>query len=300
MTAKTIWMDGELVDWDDATVHVTSFGLHYGIGFFEGVSCHATPDGPAIFRLADHLRRLSRSAAIYGVPLPYPVEELSRACKAVVAANGLSDCYLRPLVFLGDGPDPFAAAFRTAVIASPGGPLAGPPKHEGVRARISSFHRVPANAIPPAAKATGQYLNSFLAQTEALRSGCDEAILLNAAGSVTDGWVHNVFVVHDGALITPPVSAGALPGITRDTIMTLAADTGLAAREQDLVRTDLYLAQECFLTGTAAGVVPVLSVDGRPIGGGSPGPVTTRLRTRLADVVHGAVAAYPQWREHLV
>jgi branched-chain amino acid aminotransferase len=300
MTTKTIWMDGELVDWDDATVHVTSFGLHYGIGFFEGVRCHATPDGPAIFRLADHLRRLRRSAAIYGVPLPYSVEELSRACKAVVAANGLSDCYLRPVVFLGDGPDPLAAAFRAAVIASPGGPLVGPPRPEGVKARISSFHRMPANAIPPAAKATGQYLNSFLAQTEALRSGCDEAILLNAGGSVTDGWAHNVFVVADGVLITPPVSAGALPGITRDTIVTLAADEGLPAREQDLVRSDLYLAAECFLTGTAAGVSPVISVDGRPVGEGRPGPVTVRLRARLHDVVHGAVADYPQWREHLV
>jgi branched-chain amino acid aminotransferase len=300
MTAKTIWLDGELVDWDDATVHVTSFGLHYGIGFFEGIRCHSTPDGPAIFRLADHLRRLRRSAAVYGVQLPYSEQELSRACKSAVAANGLSDCYLRPLVFLGDGPDPLAAAYRTAVIASADGPLAGPPKTGGVKARISSFQRISANAIPPAAKATGQYLNSFLAQTEAMRSGADEAILLNASGAVTDGWAHNLFVVRDGGLLTPPVAAGALAGITRDSILVLAAEEGLRTAEQDLIRSDLYLAEECFLTGTAAGVVPVISVDGRPVGTGRPGPVTGTLSARLADVAHGAVAAHQEWREYVV
>jgi branched-chain amino acid aminotransferase len=299
MATKIIWMDGELVNWDDATVHVTSFGLNYGIGFFEGIRCHSTPAGPAIFRLTDHLRRLRRSAAVYGVQLPYSVEDLSLACQSVVTANHLSDCYLRPLVFLGDGADPFAAQFRTAVIASEHGPLTGSPAGAGVRARISSFQRMSANSLPPAAKATGQYLNSFLAQTEALRSGCDEAILLNGSGFVTDGWAHNVFVVLDGAVVTPPVSAGALPGITRDTVMALSAEENLAVREQDLVRSDLYLAEECFLTGTAAGVVPVLSVDGRPVGTDAPGPVTATLIKRLSDVMHGVAAAHPDWRERV-
>lgn len=299
MTTKTIWMDGELVDWDDATVHVTSYGLHYGIGFFEGVRCHSTPLGPAVFRLTDHVRRLRRSAAVYGVPLPYSDDAMTRACKQVVAANGLSDCYIRPLVFLGEGPNPLAAGFRTVVIASTNGPLIGEPKRDGVTARVSSFRRMAPNSIPPAAKATGQYLNSFLAQTEALRTGSDEAILLNDGGFVTDGWAHNVFVVLDGTLVTPPVQAGALPGITRETILTLAAEDGIAAREHDLVRSDLYLADECFLTGTAAGVVPVVSIDGRAVGGGKPGPLTTRLSERLTEVAHGAVAAHPEWREHV-
>jgi branched-chain amino acid aminotransferase len=300
MDSKFIWMDGQLVSWDDATVHVTSFGLHYGIGFFEGVRCHSTPTGPAIFRLTDHLQRLRRSAAIYGVQVPYSADELALACKSVVSANHLSDCYLRPLVFLGDGADPFAAKFRTAIIAFENGPITGSPDSgQGVRACVSSFHRVSANSIPPAAKATGQYLNSFLAKTEALRARCDEAILLNANGFVADGWAHNVFAVLNGAIVTPPVSAGALAGITRDTVLTLAAEDGLPAREQDLVRSDLYLADECFLTGTSAGIVPVVSIDGRPVGTGSPGPVASAMAKKLSDVMHGDVGSHPGWRESL-
>jgi branched-chain amino acid aminotransferase len=200
-------------------------------------------------------------------------------------------------VTLGDGDHPLTATFRTAVIATENGPLAGAPKDGGVTARISSFQRMSPNAIPPASKATGQYLNSLLAQGEAITSGCDEAILLNSDGFVTDGWAHNVFVVAAGTLITPPLAAGALPGITRETVMTLAADDGIATAERNLVRTDLYLADECFMTGTSAGLVPVASVDGRAIGDGKPGPLTARLRDRLADVTHGATQAYPQWRE---
>lgn len=299
MTAKTIWMDGELVDWDQATVHVTSFGLHYGIGFFEGIRCHSTPAGPAIFRLTDHIGRLRRSAAIYGIALPRPAQELAEACKLVVSANGLTDCYLRPLVFLGEGANPLRASYRAAVIATTHGPLIGEPKREGVTAKVSSFRRLAADSIPPAAKATGQYLNAFLAQSEALQSGCDEAILLNDRGFVTDGWAHNVFVVLDGALVTPPVNAGALPGITRDTLMTLARQNGIAVLERDLVRSDLYLADECFLTGTAAGMVPVVRVDGRTVGAGQPGPLTEKLSEHLTAVTHGAVTDHPEWREYL-
>jgi branched-chain amino acid aminotransferase len=299
MTAKAIWIDGELVGWDDATVHVTTFGLHYGIGFFEGVQCYSTPSGPAIFRLTDHLRRLRRSAAVYGVELPYPVEEMARACKLVVSANGLTDCYVRPIVFLGDGADLFSAKFRAAVIATAQGPLAGPGKQDGARAHISSIRRMSPNAIPPAAKATGQYLNSFLAATEAVAAGYEESIMLNDSGQVTDGWAHNIFVVTDGVLVTPPVSAGALPGITRESIMTLAAEDGIEVRVQDLVRSDVYLADECFLTGTAAGVVPLISVDGRGIGTGKPGPLTVSLSDRLTQIMHGTVDAHAQWREYL-
>jgi branched-chain amino acid aminotransferase len=297
MTAKAIWLDGEMLSWADANVHVTTHALHYGIGFFEGLRCHSTPDGPAIFRLTDHLRRLARSAAVYGVTLPHSPEALAQACRDVVLANGYEECYLRPIVFLGEGPNPLAAPFRAAVIAVPHGPLAGPPSGAGVRAKVSSFQRLPANVLPPAAKATGQYLNSFLAQTEARAAGCDEALLLNAQGYVTDGWVHNVFVAHNGVLATPPTSAGALPGITRDSLLRLAAEEGIEVAERQLVRSDLYVAEECFLTGTAAGVVPVTSVDGRTVGDGNRGILTARLGDLFGDVATGRDPRHPEWRE---
>lgn len=300
MTAgKLIWLDGELVDWDAAQVHVTSFGLHYGIGFFEGVRSYQTDTGTVLFRLRDHIRRLERSAATYLVQLPYEPETLAAACHAVVRENGLGDAYLRPIVFLGTGDNPLTAPYRAAVIATENGPLVGPPKGAGVHAKISSFQRLGSNSIPPAAKATGQYLNSMLAQTEAVSAGFDEALLLNAAGYVTDGWAHNVFAVLDGELVTPPVSAGALAGIVRDTVRTLAREAGLAEREDNLTRTDLYLAEECFLTGTAAGITPLLSVDRRPVGGGQVGPFTAKLSGLLDDVTRGRDPGHAEWRESL-
>jgi branched-chain amino acid aminotransferase len=297
--AKAIWLDGQLTDWSDAVVHVTSYGLNYGIGFFEGINCHATESGPAIFRLRDHIGRLRRSAAIYGIALPYSDGELVQACNAVVVANGFTECYLRPLVFMADAASILDARFRTAVIATEHGPHGPTSDGRGVRALVSSFQRMAPNALPLAAKATGQYLNSFLAQTEALRAGCDVAILLNATGYVADGWAHNVFVVSDGMVRTPPVTASALAGITRDSVMSLAADAGIQVGESELLRSDLYLAEECFLTGTAAGLVPVISVDGRTVGTGEPGPMTTRLRTLLDDVQHGRSQARAYWLEHV-
>jgi branched-chain amino acid aminotransferase len=295
--AKKIWLDGELVDWADAQVHVSSFGLHYGIGFFEGVRCYAAADGPAIFRLRDHLSRLARSAAMYLVKVPYGTGDLTGACQSVVRENGFGDCYLRPIVFLGAGDNPLVAPYHTAIIASEGGPLVGPPKTDGAHAKIASFQRMNANSIPPTAKATGQYLNSMLAQTEALLAGFDEALLLNQAGYVTDGWAHNIFAVAGGELITPPVSAGALPGIVRDTVRVLATEAGITVREENLTRADLYLADECMLTGTAAGIVPVLSVDRRQVGDGTAGPVTSRLSGMLDDVTRGRSGTHAEWRE---
>ncbi|MFC6082768.1 branched-chain amino acid transaminase [Sphaerisporangium aureirubrum] len=290
-----IWFDGEMKAWEDATVHVSTLGLHYGIGFFEGIRSHATDRGTVVFRLTDHLERLRRSAAIYGVPAPYTVDQLRQACFDVITANNLDDCYLRPIMFLGQGADPLRAPFHTAVIASQHGPLVGAPPTGGVKAKISSFHRFTANSMPPAAKATGQYLNAMLAQTEAKMAGCDEALLLNKDGFVADGWAHNVFIVRNGTVITPPTTSGALPGITRESVLTLAAERGIPAREADLVRSDLYLADECFLTGTAAGLVPVASVDGRPIGGGDRGDVTATLIKDLHDAVHGT--SHQEWLE---
>jgi branched-chain amino acid aminotransferase len=299
MTAKAIWLDGDMVAWEAATVHVTTQSLHYGIGFFEGIRSHLTPDGPAVFRLTDHLRRLQRSAAVYGVSLPYPVEVLRQACLDVLRLNGLGAAYLRPLVFLGDGANPLAAAFRAAVIALPDGPLAGASPGRPVTAKISSFHRPPANVLPPVAKATGQYLNAYVAQREARAAGHDEAIMLNAEGYVTDGWAHNVFVVRDGILRTPPCSAGALEGITRDCVLRLAEDLGRPTVQENLVRSDLYLADEVFMTGTSAGVVALSSVDDRPIGDGRTGPVTAAVAALLDDVATGADSRHPEWREYV-
>jgi branched-chain amino acid aminotransferase len=299
MANPRIWMDGELVDWDSATVHVTSFGLHYGLGFFEGIRCFSTPEGPAIFRLHDHLRRLERSAAIYGLPLPYDTGVLAEACRKVVSENGFTECYLRPIAFIGAGDHPLTAPFHAAVIASEQGPLTGPQKVGGVKARISSFERFAPSSIPPAAKATGQYLNSFLAQLEAVTTGSDEALLLNANGQVADGWAHNVFVVSNGVLNTPPTSAGALSGITRDSVITLASEHGIRVTENAMVRSDLYTADECFLTGTAAGIVAVISVDDRKVGDGNPGPVTSRLEDLLDEVTSGKVVDHADWRHQV-
>lgn len=297
MSNRFIWLDGALVPWADASVHVTTLGLHYGVGFFEGVRCHSTPDGPAIFRLTDHLRRLRNSAAIYGYELPFSIDDMAKACRSVVIANQIESCYIRPIIFLDAADDPFAATMRTAVIATENGPIVGPPGNSGARARLSTFTRMSVNSLPPAAKATGQYLSSFLAQNEARNSGFDQAILLNDKGFVADGWAHNIFVVRDSALATPPVSAGILAGVIRDTIMVLACEAGFPVHETDLVRTELYLADECFLTGTAAGAVPLTSVDGRTVGSGEPGPVTRRLAAMLRDVMSGAGGAHPEWRE---
>ncbi|MGQ0841964.1 branched-chain amino acid transaminase [Actinokineospora sp.] len=294
---RKIWHNGSLVDWDEATLHVGSHGLHYGMGFFEGLRCHATPAGPAIFRLTDHLARLARSAAAYLIPLPYGIDDLGEACRQVVRANELTDCYLRPVMYLGTGENPFRAPWHISIIPSANGPLVGAPKDTGVRAKVSSFNRIATNVIPPAAKATGQYLNSYLAQLEAVTSGYDEAVLLNTQGQVTDGWAHNLFTVRDGVLTTPSLSSGALAGVVRDTLLTLAAEAGIAAGADILTRTDLYFADECFLTGTAAGIVPVVNVDGRPVGDGKVGPITQQLTSRYAEVITGATADHADWRE---
>jgi len=296
---KFIWLDGDLVDWADANVHITTHALHYGIGFFEGIRAHATTRGPALFRLGDHLRRLEQSAAVYGMTLPFGPDVLADACHQVVSANGLGDCYLRPLVFLGEGANPLAAPLRCAVMASAHGPLVGAPKAGGAKAQISAFQRYSANAMPPAAKASGQYLNSWIGQTTALQAGYDEAIFLNEAGFVADGWANNVFAVARGELLTPPQWSGGLPGITRDTVLRLAAEDGLTVAERPLVRSDLYLAEEVFLTGTATGVKAVESVDGRRMTAGAPGPVTTRVTGLLNAALTGGSDAHPEWLEYV-
>jgi branched-chain amino acid aminotransferase len=299
--SSKIWMDGEYVDWEQARVHVLTPSLHYGWGVFEGIRCYETPQGPAVFRLTDHMARLFRSARIYHMDPPVSLEASVKVVKDLVAVNGLASCYVRPLVYLGYGEmglNPLGAPVRMAVACWPWGAYLGEEGFAtGVRAKVSSWRRLDPNVIPPAAKATGQYLNSSLAKAEAVKAGYDEGVLLNAQGYVTDGSGENLFVVRSGVLRTPPLAAGCLAGITRDSVMRIAADEGVAVREADLVRTDLYLAEEAFFTGTAAEVVPIREVDDRALG--EPGPVTRRVQAVFAAATRGRDARYADWNEHV-
>jgi branched-chain amino acid aminotransferase len=296
---EKIWMDGKLVDWEDATVHVLTHALHYGSGAFEGLRSYETDRGPAIFRLHDHIRRLYRSAGFYHMEVPFTQDELVEAAKDTVRANGLTACYIRPLVYRGYGEmglNPLAAPIRVTIAVWPWGLYLGSDAVEkGVRAKISSWKRLDHNILPPGAKATGQYLNSSLAKVEALKGSYDEAIMLNMAGYVTDGSGENVFIVKDGVLHTPPFQAGCLDGITRDSIMTLARDAGYEVVERNLSRLDLYVADEAFFTGTAAEVAPIREIDDRPVGYNGRGPVTKELQEMFFDTVHGKIETYRGW-----
>jgi len=292
-------MDGEYVDWDQATVHVLTPSLHYGWGVFEGIRAYDTTLGTAVFRLTDHMRRLFRSAKIYHMEPPVSLEGAIKITKDLVAMNGVRACYIRPLVYLGYGEiglNPLNSPVSMAIACWPWGAYLGEEAFErGVRVKISSWRRLDPNIIPPAAKATGQYLNSSLAKAEALKAGYDEGILLNPNGYVTDGSGENVFVVREGTLLTPPLAAGCLAGITRASIMRIAEDEGIPVRETDLVRTELYLSDEAFFTGTAAEVVPIREVDDRVLG--DPGPITRRVQEVFQAAIHGKDERYRDWLE---
>jgi branched-chain amino acid aminotransferase len=295
-----IWMDGEYVDWDEARVHVLTPSLHYGWGVFEGIRAYQTDGGgSAVFRLTDHMERLFRSAKIYHMEPPVSLEGAVKVTKDLVAMNGVPTCYVRPIVYLGFGEmglNPLNSPVRMAIACWPWGAYLGEEAFEtGVRVKVSSWRRLDANIIPPAAKATGQYLNSSLAKAEAVKAGYDEGILLNPNGYVTDGSGENVFVVRDGVLCTPPLAAGCLAGITRASILQIAADEGMRVREADMVRTDLYLADEAFFTGTAAEVVPIREVDDRVLG--DPGPITRRLQEVFTAATKGRDERYRDWLE---
>jgi len=295
-----IWMDGEYVDWDEARVHILTPSLHYGWGVFEGIRAYETAGGgSAVFRLTEHMQRLFRSAKIYHMEPPVSLEGAVKVTKDLVAMNGIPTCYIRPIVYLGYGEiglNPLTSPVRMAIASWPWGAYLGEDSFEaGVRAKISSWRRLDPNIIPPAAKATGQYLNSSLAKAEAVKAGYDEGILLNPNGYVTDGSGENVFLVRDGVLCTPPLAAGCLAGITRASILQIAEDEGIRVREGDLVRTDLYLADEAFFTGTAAEVVPIREVDDRVIG--DPGPITRRLQEVFTAAIRGRDERYRDWLE---
>jgi branched-chain amino acid aminotransferase len=295
-----IWMNGELVDWADATVHVGAHGLHYGTGVFEGIRCYETDKGPAVFRLTDHLDRLHNSARLLYMDIPYTVDELKAASMELISANGLPECYLRPIAFFGYGELGVATAGNpvvTVIMSWPWGTYLGDEGlKNGIRCKISSWQRVGPNTIPHASKATGIYLNSMLAVTEANRAGYDEAILLTADGYIADGSGENVFVIKDGKVSTPPLSTSILPGITRDSVIQILQDLGYTVEEKNIIRSDLVTADEVFMCGTAAEVTPVREVDDHEIG--PPGPVTKELQTAYLDTCRGKSERWAQWLEY--
>jgi len=293
-----IWLDGQWLPWRDAKVHVLTHTLHYGFGCFEGIRAYETPDGPAIFRLDEHLRRLEDSAHILAIDLPYDRAALVDACREVVTRNGLASAYIRPLVFLGPekmGVDPAGAETHVMVAAwSWGAYLGGDGLHDGIRVRVSSYARHHPNVQMCRAKAISTYSNSILAVREAKRDGYDEALLLDTEGYVAEGSSENVFIVRDGQLLQPETTS-ALDGITRRTVCALAAEAGLSVVSKRLTRDEVYCADEVFLTGTAAEITPVIEVDRRKIGDGRPGPLTRRLQAAYFACVKGESPAHAGW-----
>jgi branched-chain amino acid aminotransferase len=296
---EKIWMNGELVDWADARIHVGAHGLHYGSGVFEGIRAYETPKGSAVFRLSEHLKRLQNSARLLHMELPYSIEELRLACHELIGVNGLPECYLRPIAFFGYGELGVSAVGNpvdVVIMSWPWGAYLGEDgMKNGITAKISSWERIGPNVIPHVAKATGVYLNSMLAVTEANRAGYDEAILLTGDGYIADGSGENVFIVKDGELYTPDLATSILPGITRDTVIQIAQDLGYQVHEKSLIRSDLYLADEAFMTGTAAEVTPLRSVDDVEIG---VGPITLEIQQAYLDTARGRSERWAQWLEY--
>jgi branched-chain amino acid aminotransferase len=302
--SEKIWMDGQLVDWDDANIHILTHTLHYGCGVFEGIRAYSTPTGPAVFRLTDHIQRLFNSAKIFMIDVPFTLEEIVEATKETVRVNGLPECYIRPIVYLGYGEmglNPLPCPVMVSIAVWPWGTYLGDEGvANGVRMKISSWQRHDPNAMPPAAKGTGMYINSSMAKIEALKAGYDEAVLLSPQGYVSECTGENIFVVKGGRIITPPVTAGALEGITQSSIMTIARDLNFDIDVGNLLRSDLYTADEAFCSGTAAEIVPIQSVDDRVVGDdGRPGPITRRIQEVFHGAVRGQVDRYKDWLEHV-
>jgi branched-chain amino acid aminotransferase len=294
-----IWMDGDLVDWNDAKIHVLSHAFHYGSGVFEGIRCYQTARGPAVWHLDEHVKRLFRSAKLYHMELPFSQEAVADAIRETIRANRLSSCYIRPLAFRGYGEigvNPLNAPVNVMIAVWPWGAYLGEEALEqGVRVKISSWKRNDQNSLPASAKATGQYINGVLAKVESLKAGYDEAIMLNHAGYITDGSGENVFIARSGAVFTPPISAGCLDGITRASVMTFAQELGYEVRETNLTRTDLYNADEAFFTGTAAEVTPIREVDDRQVGDGTRGPITKEIQGVFFSATKGEMDRYASW-----
>jgi branched-chain amino acid aminotransferase len=294
-----IWMNGDFVAWEDAKVHVLTHGLHYGTGVFEGVRCYDTELGPAIFRNAEHVERLMRSAELYYMPVPYSAEELRSVTRDLVARNGLRSCYIRPIVHRGYGSmglNPLDAPVEVTIACWEWGAYLGEEgKLKGVRAKVSSWRRISPDSLIPHAKASGQYLNSVLAKVESVKAGYDEAILLDDHGHVCEGSGENLYIVRDGEIATPGQHNSILDGITRRSIMQIAQDLGYAVVERNVARAEMYLADEVFMSGTAAEVVPVREIDDHQIGDGQPGEITRVLQAAFDDAIHGRSERYREW-----
>jgi branched-chain amino acid aminotransferase len=299
---EKIWMDGELVDWDEAKVHVLTHALHYGTGVFEGIRAYETSKGAGIFRLTDHIRRLFRSAAVYMMEIPFGLDELVGAAKETVRVNGLKSCYVRPIAFHAYGEmglNPLFAPISMAIAVWPWGSYLGDECLEnGARLLISSWRRPDPNAFPTQAKATGQYINSGLAKVEAIKAGYDDALMLGPDGTVAEGTGENLFIIRDGTLITPPESSGILLGVTRDSVIQIAKDAGYETVERKLLRPDVYTADEAFLTGTAAEVTPIREVDGRILTSNGRGPITKEIQQTYFAAVKGEIDRYERWVEY--
>ncbi len=297
-----IWLDGEMVPWREAKIHVLTHTLHYGMGVFEGVRAYQADRGTAIFRLRDHTDRLFRSAHIMRMPMPFDKDAINQACLDAVARNGLETAYLRPMVFYGsEGMGLRADNLKVHVMVAAwswGAYLGDEALEQGIRIRTSSYTRHHVNISMCKAKANGHYINSMLALQEALDCGYDEALLLDPEGYVAEGSGENIFIVRDGILYTPDLTS-ALEGITRETIITLAGEIGVEVREKRLTRDEVYVADEAFFTGTAAEVTPIRELDGRTIGNGKRGPVTHQLQTLYFDQAHGRRSLFPEWLSYV-
>jgi branched-chain amino acid aminotransferase len=294
-----IWMNGGFVAWEDAKVHVLTHGLHYGTGVFDSMRCYETEFGPAVFRNVEHIDRLLRSAELYYMPVPFTAEELRGAVLELVARNGLRSCYIRPIVNRGYGQmglNPLEAPVDVTIACWEWGSYLGEAgMRHGVRAKISSWRRISPESLIPHAKASGQYLNSVLAKVESLKAGYEEAILLDDAGRVCEGTGENLYVVRDGTIATPGQHNSILDGITRRSVIQIARDLGYTVVERDVARAELYLADEVFMSGTAAEVVPVREIDDHAIGTGEPGEVTRVLQKAFDDAIHGRTERYREW-----
>ena len=299
-TTPKIWMNGELVDWEAAQVHVLTHTLHYGTGVFEGIRAYETADGPAVFRLTEHMVRMHNSAKILGMEIPYSVEELVEATKATVRSTGLPSCYIRPIAYYGYGEmglNTLPCRVDVAIACWPWGAYLGDDAvTKGVRMKISSWTRHDHNTMPPAAKTVGNYVNSSLAKVEALKAGYDEAIMLSPSGLVAECTGENIFVSRKGVIFTPPLAAGALEGITQSSVATIARDLGLEVQVGNIARSDLYIADEIFVCGTAAEVSSVNSVDDRVVP--CPGPATKAIAEVYAQAVRAQDPRYVSWCEY--
>jgi branched-chain amino acid aminotransferase len=295
--AEFIWHSGKFVPWDEAQVHVLSHGLHYGTGVFEGVRCYDGEKGPAVFRHREHIERFADSARMYFLDLPFSTEEVEEAVRELIRKNGLRDCYIRPLAFRGYGEMGLyakSAPVELIIAAWPWGAYLGEAgKEHGIRAKVSSWRRISSASLIPHAKASGQYLNSILAKTESANAGYEEAILLDERGFVCEGSGENIFVVKNGTVATPPQVASILDGITRKSVIQILEDRGHPVVERDIARSELYSADEVFMCGTAAEVVPVREIDDHPLG--EPGEVTKMVQQRYEDAIYGRAPEYLEW-----